>query len=53
VDLSIWREGGTWSHNMRTVVLDPAGRIFRQFDDNLWTPRDLAEAIRTAAAKRE
>jgi protein SCO1/2 len=51
VDLSIWREGGTWSHNMRTVVLDPAGRIFRQFDDNQWTPRQLAEALRQAAMK--
>jgi protein SCO1/2 len=53
VDLSIWREGGTFSHNMRTVVLDPAGRITRQFDDNQWTPQELAEAIRAAALKRD
>ena len=51
VDLSIWREGGTWSHNMRTVVLDPAGKIFRQFDDNQWTPQELADALRAAAVK--
>jgi cytochrome oxidase Cu insertion factor (SCO1/SenC/PrrC family) len=53
VDLSVWREGGTWSHNVRTVVLDPAGKIFRQFDDNQWTPQQLAEAIRAAAAKHD
>lgn len=49
VDLSVWRDGGTWSHNVRTVVLDPAGKIVRQFDDNQWTPQQLAEAIRAAA----
>jgi len=45
VDLSVWREGGTLSHNMRTVVLDPAGKIACQFDGNAWTPAQLAEAI--------
>jgi len=52
VDLSVWREGGTLSHNMRTVVLDPAGKIARQFDGNAWTPAQLAEAIIEAATKR-
>jgi cytochrome oxidase Cu insertion factor (SCO1/SenC/PrrC family) len=36
-------------HNLRTVVVDPQGRIFRQFDGNQWTPRELADAILTAA----
>ncbi len=49
VDLSFWREGGTISHNMRTVVLDPNGKISRQFDGNDWTPDQLANAIRDAA----
>ena len=49
VDLSVWREGGSLSHNMRTVVLDPGGRIFRQFNGNDWTPQQLAEALREAA----
>jgi protein SCO1/2 len=49
VDLSVWREGGSLSHNMRTVVLDPRGKIFRQFDGNAWTPEQLAAAIREAA----
>jgi cytochrome oxidase Cu insertion factor (SCO1/SenC/PrrC family) len=37
------------SHNLRTVVLDPRGKIFRQLDGNQWTPQQLADAIREAA----
>ena len=51
VDLSIWREGGSISHNMRTVVLDADGKIFRHLDGNDWTPAQLAEAITEAARK--
>lgn len=49
VDLRFWREGGSISHNLRTVVLDVNGKIFRQFDGNEWTPQQLADAIREAA----
>ena len=49
VDLRFWRENGTLSHNLRTVVLDGGGRIFKQFDGNDWTPSQLAEALATAA----
>jgi cytochrome oxidase Cu insertion factor (SCO1/SenC/PrrC family) len=42
-------EGDSFSHNLRTVVLDPQGRIFRQFDHNQWTAAELAEAMRAAA----
>ncbi len=48
--LMLAKEGGGYSHNLRTVVVDPQGRIFRQFDGNRWTPEELAEALRTAAA---
>jgi protein SCO1/2 len=51
VDLSFWRENGSISHNLRTVVLDPNGKIAAQFDNNEWTPQQLADAIRAAAAK--
>ena len=37
------------SHHTRTVVLDPAGRIYKQFDGNGWTPRQLADATTQAA----
>lgn len=49
VDLNLWRENGTISHNLRTVVLDRSGRIFRQFDGNEWTAQQLANALREAA----
>jgi protein SCO1/2 len=52
VDLSFWREGGSISHNMRTVVIDTAGRISHQFDGNEWTPQELADAIIAAARKK-
>ncbi len=49
LDLLFWRENGSITHNLRTVVLDPSGHITRQFDGNDWTPEDLADAIRQAA----
>jgi len=49
LDLNVWRENGVLSHNLRTVVLDGGGKIFKQFDGNDWTPAQLAEAIRAAA----
>ena len=49
VDLNFWRENGTLSHNLRTIVLDPSGKIFKQFDGNDWTPAQLADALRAAA----
>lgn len=49
VDLNFWRENGTITHNLRTVVVDGAGKITRQFDGNEWTPQQLAEAVREAA----
>ncbi len=49
VDLHFWRENGSISHNLRTVVLDASGKIFRQFDGNDWTPQQLADAIAEAA----
>jgi protein SCO1/2 len=50
VDLLIAREsGGSISHNLRTVVLDPHGRVHRQFDGNQWSPEALAESLIEAA----
>jgi protein SCO1/2 len=49
LDLQFWRENGSITHNLRTVVLDPAGRITHQFDGTDWTPQDLATALRQAA----
>lgn len=49
VDLNFWRENGSITHNLRTVVLDGSGKIFKQFDGNDWTALQLAEAMRDAA----
>jgi len=49
LDLMVFREGATISHNLRTVVLDTHGRIYQQFDGNQWTPQDLVDAILSAA----
>ena len=49
VDLNFWRENGSITHNLRTVVLGGTGKIFKQFDGNDWTAQDLANAIRDAA----
>ena len=50
LDLMIMRDGeNIMSHGLRTVVIDPQGRIFRQLDGNKWTPQELADAILEAA----
>jgi protein SCO1/2 len=50
LDLMIMRDGDNiMSHNLRTVVLDPQGKIFRQLDGNQWTPQQLTDAILQAA----
>jgi len=49
LDLMVARDSTSISHNLRTVVLDPQGRITRQFDGNQWTPRMMADALLSAA----
>jgi protein SCO1/2 len=41
--------GGSFVHNLRTVVIDPKRRIYRQFDGNKWKPEELAQALAEAA----
>jgi len=45
--LTFWREtsGGTINHNLRTVVVDAAGRVQKNIPENKWTSDELAEAI--------
>ncbi|MEI9999800.1 MAG: copper-binding protein [Verrucomicrobiota bacterium] len=47
--LIVSRQDSTISHNLRTVVVDPQGRLFRQFNDNLWTAEQLAQAVKDTA----
>ena len=46
--LVVKRQGGSITHNLRTVVLDPQGRVYRQFDGNNWTAQELANAMKEA-----
>ncbi|HWQ91259.1 MAG TPA: SCO family protein, partial [Clostridia bacterium] len=44
--LIFWREDrGNISHNLRTVVIDPAGRVSKIFDGNNWKPEELVQEI--------
>ena len=47
--LLVLPEGEGITHNLRTVVLDPLGRIFWQFDGSNWTPEQLTDVIKKAA----
>lgn len=49
LDLKVERDGGSFAHNLRTVVLDTEGRIARQFDGNRWTADELVDAMIDAA----
>jgi protein SCO1/2 len=50
--LAFWKEqGGIISHNLRTIVVDPSGRVQKIFVGNEWKPEDLVAEI-TKATKR-
>jgi protein SCO1/2 len=49
IGLIVMRQGENISHNLRTIVLDPAGRIREEFKGNDWTPEQLADALCSAA----
>jgi len=51
LDLMVLHQGSSISHNLRTVVLDAQGRIYRQFDGNQWTAQELADALLGAASQ--
>ncbi|MFO1476432.1 MAG: SCO family protein [Verrucomicrobiota bacterium] len=46
--LMVIPDGASFSHNLRTVVVDPAGRVRRVFTDNEWTPEELASEMKAA-----
>jgi protein SCO1/2 len=52
--LAFWKEaGGIISHNLRTIVIDPFGRVQMVFNGNDWEPEDLtAELVKAAALRR-
>lgn len=50
LDFRFANEGGSFLHNLRTVVLDRNGRIYRQFEGNKWKAEELAQAMAEAAS---
>lgn len=46
--LMFWREDAGWAHNLRTAVIDPAGRVHRILIGNHWTAGELTAAVREA-----
>jgi protein SCO1/2 len=44
----IREKDGTITHNLRTAVLDPSGRVTVILDNNAWTADDLARALKAA-----
>ena len=47
--LTFWSEDGGISHNLRTAVIDPAGRVRKIFAGNQWTSEELTTALLKAA----
>ena len=46
----IREKDGTITHNLRTAVIDPSGRVVSILDNNAWTAEDLARALKNAVA---
>ena len=46
--LTFVREGATFNHNVRTVVVDTAGRIQKVFAGNGWQPAELIAEMKAA-----
>jgi len=49
LDFRFANEGGSFLHNLRTVVIDPQRRVYHQFDGNTWKADQLAQALTDAA----
>ena len=49
LDFRFANEGGSFVHNLRTVVIDTQGKLVRQFEGNRWKAADLADAMALAA----
>ena len=46
----IREKDGTITHNLRTAVIDPAGRVVSTVDNNTWTAEELTASLKNAVA---
>lgn len=49
VDFRLGLDAGAFQHNLRTVVVDPNGRLFAIFEGNQWKSEELADSMIKAA----
>jgi len=47
----IREQNGTITHNLRTAVIDPQGRVTALLDNNAWTAEDLVRELKAALGK--
>lgn len=52
LELDYVDESASFTHNLRTAVVDPAGRLFRLYRGNEWRPEELVAALRQASKLR-
>jgi protein SCO1/2 len=48
----IREKDGTITHNLRTVVIDPSGRVVSIVDNNTWTAEELTASLKDAVGHR-
>jgi protein SCO1/2 len=48
--LKFWHENGSFSHNLRTVVVGCSGRVQKVFTGNEWQPGELVTEMKKAMA---
>jgi protein SCO1/2 len=53
VGLKFGESGGSYQHNLRTVVLDGHGKISHVFTDETWSPDELVAELKKAVAAGE
>jgi len=46
------QDGGALTHNLRTAVIDPRGRLVKIYSGSEWTPMMLVEDLREARGRR-
>ena len=49
LELDYVGESSSFTHNLRTAVIDPQGRLSRLFRGSDWQPQELVDALRAAA----
>ena len=49
--LKFWSENGSFSHNLRTIVINASGRVQKVFSGNEWQPAELVVEMQKAMVR--